>query len=79
MCICNVPIYPPNPALTNPPKTTPPPHTQDFLWAGGATVPVKKGHTGLLTVNFKLEGDVEGKKEYYIDALLTKDKKDYKT
>lgn len=32
-----------------------------------------------MTVAFPLQGQVEFGKEYYIDALLTKDAKDYKT
>ena len=31
-----------------------------------------------MTVTFPMEGDIGNKKEYYIDALLLKDAKDYK-
>jgi len=32
-----------------------------------------------MTVLFNIEGEIGNKKEYYVDALLLKDAKDYKS
>ncbi|KAM3569457.1 hypothetical protein VYU27_008451, partial [Nannochloropsis oceanica] len=51
----------------------------DFTWVGGKVVPVPAGTDGLMTVLFTVEGEIMDKEEYYVDALLLKDPKDYKS
>ena len=41
--------------------------------------PVPAAANGLMTVLFNIEGEIGNKKEYYVDALLLKDAKDYKS
>jgi hypothetical protein len=41
--------------------------------------PVPAGANGLMTVLFSIDGEIGNKKEYYVDALLLKDAKDYKS
>ena len=42
-------------------------------------MPVPAKANGLMTVTFAMEGEIANKKEYYVNALLVKDAKDYKS
>lgn len=47
-----------------------------YEWMGGKALPIAPGQDGLLTVEFTVEGDVEGK-ELFIDAVLVPSANEY--
>lgn len=47
-----------------------------YDWMGGKALPIAANHDGLLTVEFTVEGDVEGK-ELFLDAVLVPSANEY--
>ena len=52
---------------------------KDFKWVGGKTVAIPAKTNKFMTVEFPLSEAINNKEEYFVDALLVKDPKDYKT
>lgn len=51
----------------------------DFKWVGGKTLAVPARTDRVFNMEFTIDGQVQNKEEYFIDALLVADPKDYTT